>query len=215
MDVIRYIHISSGITIAVTGLLQILLKKGGRLHRIIGTVYFLAWPLVVVTGGLLGSFLITLLGGMGWYMAYMGYRFGRLHSSQLLVVDKIIIASSLLVSIGILGYGVYLLVKGATAFGIISSFFGVIFSILGIQDINGYIRGKNNRRLSGHPMEWLFEHYGRMYISYIAAMTAFTVIQNPFPIVLLNWITPTFVGTALIILTGRFYRKKYAVDPRK
>jgi hypothetical protein len=57
-------------------------------------------------------------------------------------------------------------------------------------------------------MHWWFEHYGRMYISYIAAMTAFTVIQHLFPMEIMDWILPTFLGTALIIVTNRVNRKK-------
>lgn len=211
MEIIRQTHIISGIIIALTGLLQILLPKGGKFHRVIGTVYFLAWPAVVVTGGLLGSFIITMLGGMGFYMAYTGYRFGRLKNTGLHMADKGVIVLSLMVAVGLSGFGIYLLLKNGITFGIVCLFFGGIFSSVGIKDFNGYIRQKKNRRLSGHPLEWFFEHFGRMYISYIAAMTAFTVIQNPFPVVIFNWILPTFIGTVMIVLTTRYYGKKYKI----
>lgn len=60
----------------------------------------------------------------------------------------------------------------------------------------------------------MYEHYTRMYISYIAAITAFSAIQNIFGIALINWILPTVIGTLLIILTGRFYDKKKGISER-
>jgi len=210
---VRILHIIAGILIAVSGLLQILLKKGGKLHRVIGTVYFLVWPIVVITGWILGSFLIAMLGAFGFYMAYTGYRFGRLKSTKINSVDKWMIVSAVILSIMIFVFGIYLLLFDKNNFGIILVFFGVIFSSITIRDSNGYIRGKLNRKMSGDSMEWFFEHFGRMYISYIAAMTAFTVIQNPFPFfVVLNWILPTVIGTGIIIFTSRYYRKKYKID---
>lgn len=215
MKTISLIHVISGILIALTGLLQIILKKGGKLHHVIGTIYFLSWPVVVVTGWILGSFLIAMLGALGFYMAYTGYRFGRLRNTKLNIFDQIVIVSAVFFAVGILGFGIHLLLTKKFVFGAILLFFGIIFSFISVNDINGYIRNKNNRNLSGHPLEWFFEHYTRMYISYIAAMTAFTVIQNPFPFfVALNWTLPTVIGTVIIILTSRHYRKKYNIKPK-
>jgi len=213
METIRILHIIAGILIAISGLLQILMKKGGQIHRITGTIYFLAWPVIVVTGGFLGSFLITMLGALGLYMAYTGYRFGRLKSVKINIVDKVIILLGLLTSLGIGIGGIYLLVRNNIIFGCILLFFGVIFFTTCFKDLNSFVFGKINRKMSGHPMEWFFEHYGRMYISYIAAMTAFTVIQNPFPFFeILNWILPTIIGTAIIIFTTKYYKKNYNID---
>ena len=61
-------------------------------------------------------------------------------------------------------------------------------------------------------MQWYFEHFGRMYISYIAAMTAFAVIQNVFGVVLLDWMLPTVIGTGLIILSNRKYYKQFNIE---
>lgn len=211
MEAIKIIHAVSGITVAVSGLLQIILKKGGTLHRIIGLIYFWVWIAVVVTGGMLGSLLITLFGVLGYYMALTGYRFGHRKNVQLNLFDKSVIVAGILFSAVTLGWGILLMIKGNTVFGGIASFFGSIFLLSTVGDLRAFILKQNTKKLSNHKMQWLFEHYGRMYISYIAAMTAFTVIQNPLPLMWMNWILPTFIGTALLIISNRRNYRKFGI----
>ncbi|MCC6725527.1 MAG: hypothetical protein IT258_13545, partial [Saprospiraceae bacterium] len=82
MEQIKLLHAIAGITVGLTGLTQILLKKGGKLHRILGLVYFWAWLVIIVTGAIIGSALITLFGILGFYMALTGYRFGHHRSME-------------------------------------------------------------------------------------------------------------------------------------
>lgn len=213
MEIVRYIHVGAGALVAVSGLLQILLPKGGLRHRILGQVYFWSWVLVVSTGAWLGSLLIALFGALGLYMAYTGYRLGMRKSMQLAIWDRGVILLGFAAGLVTLGWGLLLLVAGkGGAFGIIACFFGLLFSAAGLRDTRQFILGKRVGKMSGHPLNWWFEHYGRMYISYIAAMTAFTAIQQVFPLEILDWILPTFIGTALLILTNRYNRKKMGVS---
>lgn len=208
---IRDIHAIAGAIVGISGLLQIILRKGGSLHRILGNIYFYSWFVIVGTGAVLGSLLITLFGVFGWYMAFTGYRFGRRKNSKSNSFDKIIIVAGMLFALSTLIWGAYILILGNITFGIVSVFFGAIFSFLCYQDINEFILGKPIRRLSEHPLQWYFEHFGRMLISYIAAMTAFSVINKVFGVVLLDWILPTFIGTAIIIILNRRYTKKFNI----
>lgn len=212
MEQIKLLHAIAGTVVGLTGLLQILLKKGGKTHRLIGTVYFWSWLFVVVTGAMIGSALIALFGVLGFYMALTGYRFGHQRSMNTGAFDKAIIGTGLAFAVGTLGWGLYLVLNGGNTFGIVALFFGVIFSLATWQDFREFVLGKPVRKLSGHKMQWYFEHFGRMYISYIAAMTAFAVIQNLFGITLLNWILPTLIGTGLIILTNRKYYKQFNIE---
>lgn len=211
MDQIKLLHAIAGTIVGLTGLAQIILKKGGKLHRIIGLSYFLAWVVIVVTGGIIGSPLITLFGVLGFYMALTGYRFGHKRSINISASDKAIIGVGLAVAIGTLGWGLYLILNSGNTFGIVAVFFGAIFCLTTWQDLREFVFGKHMRKLSGHKMQWYFEHFGRMYISYIAAITAFSVIQNVFGITLLNWILPTFIGTCLIILSNQKYYKQFSI----
>ena len=211
MELIRIVHSTAGGVVAITGLLQILLPKGGLRHRILGQLYFWSWILIVPTGAMMGSFLIALFGALGLYMAFTGYRIGVRKKVQLAIFDKLVIVTGFLCGLATLGWGVALLVKKVD-FGIVGCFFGVIFCLATLQDIRMFLLSKGGGRMAGHPMHWMFLHYGRMYISYIAAMTAFTVIQQVLPWDLANWILPTVLGTALLIFSGRFYRKKFGVE---
>jgi hypothetical protein len=215
MESIKLMHAIAGSIVGIAGLLQILLKKGGPRHRLIGQAYFWAWLVVVVTGSLIGSALIALLGVLGFYMALTGFRFGRSKAVEIAVFDKMAIAAALAVALGTLGWGTYLLLRGGNMFGWVALFFGVIFSLTAGQDFREFVLGRPIRKLSGHPMQWYFEHFGRMYISYIAAMTAFAVIQNLFNPALLNWILPTIIGTILLMLTNRRYFARYQIEPKK
>lgn len=211
MEIVKYAHIISGIIIGVSGLLQIILKKGGRLHRLLGSIYTAVWIVVLLTGGVLGSLLITLFGVLGYYMALTGSRFGQRKNTELNRPDRVIIFAGVLCALLTLGWGIVLLIKGNTSFGIIAAFFGAIFTLSTVGDLREFIFNKQTKKLSGHKMQWFFEHFIRMYISYIAAMTAFTVIQNPLPHPMMNWVFPTFIGTSIIFITAQRYRRKLAI----
>ncbi len=204
-------HATAGTIVGLTGLAQIILKKGGKLHRIIGSAYFWSWLVVVITGTVVGSTLIALFGLLGFYMALTGYRFGHKQDVAIDVIDKIVIGGGLAAAIGTLGWGAYLLVKSGSGFGIVALCFGVIFCLTAGQDFREFVLGKPIRRLSGHKMQWYFEHFRRMAISYIAAMTAFAVIQDVFGMFLLNWLLPTAIGAGLIILSTRKYEKQFNI----
>ena len=111
-------------------------------------------------------------------------------------------------AIYLLVWAILLLIKGAGTGAYVAFFFGVIFSLNMIQDFREYILKQKHRKLSGHKMQWYFEHFGRMYVSFIAATTAFCALQEIFPIEILNWTLPTVIGTLLIILSNKKYQKK-------
>lgn len=212
MDQIKFVHAFLGYLVAVTGLLQIILRKGGRLHAALGNTYFWAWGGIVVTGGILGSPIITMFALLGWYMAYFGYRFGKQKRVETTLLDKTVVVLGMLMGAGSLAWGAWMLSVDKNDFGVVALFFGAIFLLNAVQDYRRFITKKLVKKLSGHKLEWLFEHFGRMYVSYIAAMTAFAVIQDVFGQTMLNWLLPTGIGTALLILSGKFYRKKYGLE---
>ncbi|MEZ4883781.1 MAG: hypothetical protein R3E32_03505 [Chitinophagales bacterium] len=209
-EVIIQIHAFSGLIVFITGLLQILLKKGGKIHRYIGLTYVATW--LVLVGGWIGSYLILLLGIFGFYFVLSGYRFAKLKKIPAQLFDKALIGAGILVGTWILISGIRLLIAGNMSFGIIFTVFGSIFTLLTVQDYFQFIRNKKLDKLFGIKQFWYFEHFSRMYISYIAALTAFSAIQNIFDIVVLNWLMPTVLGTILIALTKRYYIKKFKIE---
>lgn len=212
-EVLTLIHALSGFIVLISGLAQIIMKKGGKAHRAIGQIYFWSWIPLIATGALIGSLLITFFGLLGFYMVFMGYRFGSKKAVAMTLFDKAFISAFTLGALFLLVWGILILVqKENKTFGIIALFFGLIFTFVTIQDFIEYVLNKKLRKLRGHKMEWYFEHFGRMYISFMAACTAFAVIQNIFFFTLLNWILPTFIGTALLIVTNKRYFKKFNIQ---
>ena len=68
----------------------------------------------------------------------------------------------------------------------------------------------NNKKKQSNNIikDWYFEHFKRMLISFIAAVTAFTSIQNIFRDNTMNFLMPTVIGTVLIIIVTKTYKKK-------
>ncbi len=206
MELITSLHAVAGFIVALTGLAQIILKKGGVYHAVIGFTYLSAWLIIVCTGSALGHPLITLFGILGFYMAITGWRFANRRRSTAKLLEKIIYCVGLGLALYTLMWVILLVSKGSS-FGWIALFFGIIFALTTISDVLEFVCKKKIRKRSGTRKQWYFEHLIRMYISYIAAMTAFAVINEIFYNEMINWIFPTLLGTVLIFFSVRQHEK--------
>ena len=207
-ELILHFHSIIGVIIFVTGFLQIVLKKGGKIHRVMGRVYLYSWILLLITGAYLGGLLITVIGVFGFYFALTGARIGHLKSKAIGLFEKIIFTIGLLTAISMLCYGINLLIKGGNSFAIILGVFGAIFLFTTIKDFFKYVTNKPLEKEIYGKLDWYFEHLKRMCISFIAAVTAFISIQNVFKSNVANFLIPTVVGTILIIFATKFYKQK-------
>jgi hypothetical protein len=211
-DTILLIHSILGVIVFTTGLLQILLTKGGISHRIIGQVYLYAWLVLLISGAYLGGLLITIIGVFGFYFALTGSRIGHLKTKAVTIFEKAIFVLGGLVAISMIYYAITLLLKGEKSYSIIFTVFGGLFLFQTAQDIWKYILEKPLKKQIYGKSEWYFEHFTRMCISFIAAVTAFTSIQNLFKNNTLNFLMPTVVGVILINLATRSYKKKFKIQ---
>ena len=105
-------------------------------------------------------------------------------------------------------YSATLFLKDQNSFAIIFAVFGGIFLFTTVQDISKYIFKKPLKKQVYGKLDWYFEHFKRMLISFIAAVTAFTSIQNIFRDNTMNFLMPTVIGTVLIIIVTKTYKKK-------
>ena len=211
-DTILLIHSILGITVFTTGSLQIILKKGGVSHQLIGKLYLYAWLILLISGAYLGGLLITIIGIFGFYFALTGSRIGRLKIKKMALFEKMIFVMGGLVAISMLYYAITLLLKGEKSYSIIFSVFGGLFLFQTVQDIAKYILNKPLKKQFYGKSDWYFEHFTRMCISFIAAVTAFTSIQNVFKNNTLNFLMPTVVGIILINLATKSYKKKLKIE---
>ncbi|MGB0982414.1 MAG: hypothetical protein ACPG19_00150 [Saprospiraceae bacterium] len=206
------IHAVSGAVVFIIGLLQIILKKGGKTHQILGKLYLVAWIVLLITGTYIGSPFITMLGVFGFYYALTGSRIGSFKNKPIQLFDKGIMILGAGVSVYMLYAAVRLYLNDNTSFAIIFAVFGLIFLNSTIQDILKYIYNKKCKKEDLGKMDWYFEHFIRMAISFIAAVTAFTSIQNVFNNNTVNFLAPTVIGTVLIVWAKRTYKKKFNLN---
>lgn len=207
-EMILLIHSIIGVLIFVTGFLQIVLKKGGKLHRNLGQVYLYGWLLLLISGAYLGGLLMTIVGVFGFYFALTGARIGNLKNRKIGLLEKTIFVLGAIVSILMLYYAINLYFKGAESLVIIFGVFGGIFLFTTIKDVFKYVLNKPLEKQAYGKLDWYFEHFKRMCISFIAAVTAFVSIQDVFKNNTANFLIPTLIGTILIIIATKFYKKK-------
>ncbi len=210
-ETILLLHSILGVIVFTTGILQILLKKGGATHKIIGQAYLYAWLLLLISGAYLGGLLITIIGIFGFYFALTGSRIGHLKNKGITLFDKAIFSTGGLVAISMLYYAITLILKGEKSYSIIFTVFGGLFLFQTVQDIAKYIFDKPLKKQIYGKSDWYFEHFTRMCISFIAAVTAFASIQNLFKNNTLNFLMPTVIGIMLINIATRSYKKKLKI----
>lgn len=207
-EIILQIHSILGVVVFITGLLQLLLKKEGARHRIIGQTYLGSWLFLLLSGAFLTGLIITVVGLFGFYFALTGARIGRLKNKAITWFEKSIFLSGGLSALVMIYYSVSLYIKGEQSWPIILAVFGGLFLWATLGDIFKYILNKPLKKQIYGKSDWIFEHFTRMSISFIAAVTAFTSIQNVFQNNTLNFLLPTVVGVILIRFATKAYAKK-------
>jgi uncharacterized membrane protein len=201
------IHIIAGSIGLFTGTINLARKKGDKLHKNIGKFFFFSM-LINGFAGLFMSVLHTnqfllIIAVFSIYMVSTGQRF--LSLKQLInrqkpkLIDWILSTTMLLFGIGFILFGIYLLLN-QNYFGTVLLVFGLISILMVLQDFR-YYQGKisiNNF--------WLLVHIQRMVGSYIAASTAFLVVNNTFLPGIVAWLFPTVILTPLIFKWSRKYK---------
>jgi len=208
-EIILQIHTVMGVVVFVTGLIQLLLRKEGSRHRLIGQVYLFSWLFLLISGACLTGLIITIVGIFGFYFALTGARIGRLKNKPITWFEKMIFLIGGMAAIALLYYAAVLYFKGQQSWPIILAVFGVIFLLTTTGDICKYILKKPFKKQIYGKSDWIFEHFTRMSISFIAAVTAFTSIQNVFQNNTVNFLLPTVIGTVLIRISTKRYKKKF------
>lgn len=205
--VLLVIHILAGAIGLITGTLNIARKKGDKLHRIAG-LFFLYGMLVNGFAGILMTFIhsnlfLLIIGVFSIYMAATGQRYlslkGLLKGQKPKSIDWILSFIMLLFGIGFVVYGILVLFSGNN-FGVVLLVFGFISISMVYQDFKNY-KGKNSIKNF-----WLLVHIQRMIGSYIAAATAFLVVNNTILPGIVAWLLPTVILTPLIFKWSNKYK---------
>lgn len=212
------LHIAAGATAFVCAPVALLTLKGGRAHRQWGKVYFWAMAAVAATALTLSILLpilfLALVAVFSFYAAFAGYRVlslknlnrgGRAKPIDWIAALITFASSAALAVIG--GLRPHML-SGMTP--IVPIIFGVIGMSLGGRSLLLFLRPPEEKQF------WWFTHMNGMMASYIAACSAFSVVNlGPFfGNAWWVWLWPTMIGVPGIALWQRYYRTRFSAAKR-
>ena len=206
--VILAVHVIAGVLCLLTGSLVFILKKGTAEHVKMGRAYYAAMSIVFVTSvyesAVKNNIFLLLIGIFSYYLVYTGILYNRNRSSDKMNLwnyTRIIFFAVIFLAMVL--YGIYALIAGATALGVILLVFGGIGAFLSKTDIMFYILKKEIKARNFSVRS----HLGRMTGSYIAAVTAFAVNNIHFLPTVVIWLLPTVLGFILISYYDRQYSR--------
>lgn len=190
LKALLYTHIVAGGLSLITGAVAFIVTKGGKVHRKIGFVFFIAMLLVSFSAFFIAitkhlDFLLA-ISIFSFYMNYTGYRSLKNRDVKFKWFDWLpLVISAITVCYMFYSMNVVLMVFG----GILTLF------------ISGDIRQQfqNEEAIKKARRLRVITHIGRMSGTYIATVTAFLVVNINFvkPWWLL-WLLPTAIGTLVI-----------------
>jgi uncharacterized membrane protein len=207
------LHIIGGSVGLFTGTINLVRKKGDKNHKLIGKIFTYS----MLTAGfssfalsiLHPNYFLFMIGVFTIYLVGTGYRYiylKMLGSEQRpTILDWTITIGMLMAGLLFIGIGIrHLLAQNNM--GIVF----IVFGVLGLRSVKtdfdnykGKLKAKNY---------WLLAHLQRMTGGYIAAITAFLVVNAKYsPVVLpsvLVWLLPTVILTPLIIAWTKKYKVK-------
>lgn len=200
--IILILHIVFGATGLILGSFILVRKKGDVLHKNLGKIFTLAMILTGLCAFYLSyehpNLFLFIVGVFTIYLSFSGYRMITLKKVHLgqkpKLVDTIATVFMLLASLAFLYFGVRLLVH-TQLFGLVLLLFGTVSLRLCYTDYKAYT-GKVTDK-----MYWLKNHIGRMTGAYVAALTAFLVVNNTFLPDVLVWSLPGLIAGIFISRT--------------
>jgi len=205
------IHVAAGALALVVAPVAMVTAKGGPTHRRWGKVYYWAMAVVALTAVVVALWrpnpFLALVAVFSFYFAFTGRRV-LLHKrpergERATALDwgaavAAVIASVGLVVLGVVQPGAVWVKLGTVA---------VVFGVLGL--VFAGLQLRRFARPPADPARWWFTHMSGMLGSYLAAVTAFSVVNFTFMPTTLRWLWPTLLGTPLIVLWVAYYRRRF------
>ncbi len=210
---ILYIHIASGLAGLLSGLLNLLRKKGDTIHKKAGILFVYAMLSAgfssLILSVYISSFFLFITGVFTIYLIGTGRRYlylRMLHKGQKpKTIDWLLTISMLITGLFFAGMGIGRLI-GKDMMGLTL----LVFGFIGLMGVYADYRSYTGRE--EEPNFWLLAHLQRMIGAFIAALTAFLVVNAHYiPLALpgvVYWLLPTAVLVPLIFYWSGKYRAK-------
>jgi uncharacterized membrane protein len=201
------IHIIAGSIGLATGTLNIARKKGDKAHKNVGKFFFYSM-LINGFSGLLMTLIhrndfLLIISVFSIYMVATGQRYlslkGLSRGEKPKTIDWILSFCMLLFGIAFIVFGMYL-VENSNYFGTVLIIFGLISILMVRVDYKNY-----TGKISINNF-WLLVHIQRMIGSYIAATTAFLVVNNTILPGIIAWLLPSVLIIPLIFIWSKKYK---------
>ncbi len=206
-----WIHILADTVALVVAPIALLTLKGGPTHRRWGKVYFWAMAVVastaIVVGSWRGLLFLMLVAVFSFYFALSGYRvlyrkrpdLGQRASS----LDWAAAGITLAASAALIVLGLTQPTPTFQRLSTVAKVFGFIGLIIAGLDVWQFLSPPGDKRA------WWYKHMANMIGSYIASVTAFSVVNLYFLPTTLRWLWPTIIGTPAIAIWITYYKRRF------
>ncbi len=213
-------HATAGGLTLLSGLLASFVgKKGGKLHRFVGNVFFWSMTWIFISALLIvlfvrANFFLTIIAVFSFYMTFSGVRVLKIRKTmkpQIVDWAAAIITILFGLSLFVVGIRVFILNPSNLGFGILCLVFGFFTANTAWLNIKGFRKADNQEK-----MWWWFAHMNLMGGSFIASITAF-LVQNGRLFTFFGesgwvlWLLPAAIGSPLIAYWARRYRQQFGI----
>lgn len=203
-NILLCIHIAGGGISLLLGFIILCLKKGNKRHRLLGNLYGYALGIASVVAipmsYLHPNYFLFIISVFTIYMLLTGKRYlQKKELSNVTITDWILTILIATFGTAFIGFGILHIIK-SNVFGIVFIVFGLISYVFVYQDYLNFT-GKSTVKNF-----YLITHLQRFIGSYIAAATAFLVVNNNLLPSVLAWLLPTILIVPLIIKWSRKFK---------
>jgi uncharacterized membrane protein len=211
IQTIRWTHILAGFTAFFIAPIPLLTAKGGKTHRRWGKIYFWAMAVVATTAMVLALWrpilFLAFVSVFSFYFAFRGYRVlsrkSPQHGESPGTMDWVAAVVALLGSMSLIVLGIERPGPVWVRLSIVAIVFGVIGVGFAASDIWEFLHPPTDKNF------WWYAHLGGMIGSYIAAVSAFSVVNFHFLPTVLRWLWPSAIGVPAIIIWTVYYKRKF------
>ncbi len=216
-NILIYSHIAFGTVCLISGIIPMISKKGGKLHRQTGKLFFWSMFGIFITAlGIISfvrfNFFLLIIAVLSFYLCFTGYRvLHRKKPGEQTWIDWSGAIITFIAGLSFIYAGTtrYIEIGSFDPLTILLFFFGPLTSLNAGQDMRIFLLKEIDDKLW-----WFYHHMSAFCGAYIAAVTAFAVQMSNTHLSHLEyswlaWILPGIVGAPLISFWKRRYMKKH------